>query len=82
MRAEYDRQLRELEEELFDMGSMCQQAVAFSGAVLIGDDETLREQVCSLEMEIDKKDRLKTSVPGCCFARPRWPGTSDSSQQP
>lgn len=57
MRAEYDRQLRELEEELFDMGSMCQQAVAFSGAVLIGDDETLREQVCSLEMEIDKKDR-------------------------
>ena len=39
------------------MGSMCQQAVAFSGAVLIGDDETLREQVCSLEMEIDKKDR-------------------------
>ena len=36
---------------------MCQQAVAFSGAVLIGDDETLREQVCSLEMEIDKKDR-------------------------
>ena len=54
MRAEYDR---ELEEELFDMGSMCQQAVAFSGAVLIGDDETLREQVCSLEMEIDKKDR-------------------------
>ena len=28
MRAEYDRQLRELEEELFDMGSMCQQAVA------------------------------------------------------
>ena len=57
MRAEYDRQLRELEEELFDMGSMCQQAVAFSGSVLIGDDETLREQVCSLEMEIDKKDR-------------------------
>lgn len=57
MRAEYDRQLRELEEELFDMGSMCQQAVAFSGAVLIGDDETLREQVCSLELEIDKKDR-------------------------
>lgn len=57
MRAEYDRRLRELEEELFDMGSMCQQAVAFSGAVLIGDDETLREQVCSLEMEIDKKDR-------------------------
>lgn len=57
MRAEYDRQLRELEEELFDMGSMCQQAVAFSGAVLIGGDETLREQVCSLEMEIDKKDR-------------------------
>lgn len=57
MRAEYDRQLRELEEELFDMGSMCQQAVAFSGAVLIEDDETLREQVCSLEMEIDKKDR-------------------------
>ena len=57
MRAEYDRQLRELEEELFDMGSMCQQAVAFSGAVLIGDDETLREQVCSLEMEIGKKDR-------------------------
>ena len=57
MRAEYDRQLRELEEELFDMGSMCQQAVAFSGAVLIGDDETLREQVCSLEREIDKKDR-------------------------
>ena len=57
MRAEYNRQLRELEEELFDMGSMCQQAVAFSGAVLIGDDETLREQVCSLEMEIDKKDR-------------------------
>ena len=57
MRAVYDRQLRELEEELFDMGSMCQQAVAFSGAVLIGDDETLREQVCSLEMEIDKKDR-------------------------
>ena len=57
MRAEYDRQLRELEEELFDMGSMCQQAVAFSGAVLSGDDETLREQVCSLEMEIDKKDR-------------------------
>ena len=57
MRAEYDRQLRELEEALFDMGSMCQQAVAFSGAVLIGDDETLREQVCSLEMEIDKKDR-------------------------
>jgi len=57
MRVEYDRQLRELEEELFDMGSMCQQAVAFSGAVLIGDDETLREQVCSLEMEIDKKDR-------------------------
>ena len=57
MRAEYDRQLRELEEELFDMGSMCQQAVAFSGAVLIGDDETLREQVCSLEMENDKKDR-------------------------
>lgn len=57
MRAEYDRQFRELEEELFDMGSMCQQAVAFSGAVLIGDDETLREQVCSLEMEIDKKDR-------------------------
>ena len=45
MRAEYDRQLRELEEELFDMGSMCQQAVAFSGAVLIGDDEALREQV-------------------------------------
>ena len=57
MRAEYDRQLRELEEELFDMGSMCQQEVALSGAVLIGDDETLREQVCSLEMEIDKKDR-------------------------
>ena len=57
MRAEYNRQLRELEEELFDMGSMCQQAVAFSGAVLIGDDETLREQVCSLEMEIDRKDR-------------------------
>ena len=57
MRAEYDSQLRELEDELVDMGSMCQQAVAFSGAVLIGDDETLREQVCSLEMEIDKKDR-------------------------
>ena len=58
MRAEYDRQLKALEEELFEMGSMCQQAVAFSGAVLIGNDETLKEQVCMLETEIDKKDRL------------------------
>ena len=76
MRAEYDRQLRELEEELFDMGSMCQQAVAFSGAVLIGDDETLREQVCSLEMEIDKKDRQIENICTGLLLR-QTPGAGD-----
>ena len=83
MRAEYDRQLRELEEELFDMGSMCQQAVAFSGANAIGGDETLREQVCSLEMEIDKKDRQIENICTRAAASPDpVAGTSDSSQQP
>lgn len=77
MRAEYDRQLRELEEELFDMGSMCQQAVAFSGAVLIGDDETLREQVCSLEMEIDKKDRQIENICTGAAASARAPVAGD-----
>ena len=57
MRAEFDRQLRILEEALLDMGSMCQQAISFSGAVLIGDDPQLRRQVADLEHEISKKDR-------------------------
>ena len=57
MRAELDRELRHLEDALLDMGSMCQQAVSFSGAVLMKNDSELREQVAELEIEIDKKDR-------------------------
>ena len=57
MRAEYGRQLQQLEDALLDMGAMCQQALSFSGAVLMKDDKELREQVALLETEIDKKDR-------------------------
>ena len=57
MRAEFGRQLRELEEALLDMGSLCQQAISYAGTVLMKNDEKLRGQVLSLETEIDKQDR-------------------------
>ena len=57
MRAELDRQLKHLEDALLDMGSMCQQAISFSGAVLMNNDPQLRGQVAELEIEIEKKDR-------------------------
>lgn len=78
----HDR-LRELEEETVRHGKYVPAGSCLLRSCADWDDETLREQVCSLEMEIGQKDRqIENICTGLLSARPPQVGTSDSSQQP
>lgn len=57
MRSKFDQQLATLNQELIQMGAMCQQAIALAARALTTGQIDLIEQVDALEAEIDQMER-------------------------
>ncbi len=53
MRSRFDSELRELNEALAKMGSLCEESIALSVSALISEKKELAEDVKGLEREID-----------------------------
>ncbi len=57
MRKRFDEQLGELNINLIEMGSLCEEAIAVAVKELFDDDDKLRVKVKHLERRIDEKER-------------------------
>ncbi len=57
MRNYFDRQLVQLNQELTEMGSLCEDAIAYAVNALLENNMELAEEARSAEKEIDKKER-------------------------
>lgn len=57
MRVHFNQQLELLNEELIKMGALCEQAISTAARALLDADEALRQQVASIEHEINQKER-------------------------
>ena len=57
MRIHFDEQLELLNAELIKMGSLCEQAISTATRALLESDPDLRQEVLSIEHEINQKER-------------------------
>ncbi|MBQ9773048.1 MAG: phosphate signaling complex protein PhoU [Clostridia bacterium] len=57
MRSTFDRQLKELTEELVTMGTLCESAISMSIKALLDRDDALRERVFAVSAEVSQKER-------------------------
>ena len=64
MREHYHRQLEQLHEELIQMGSLCQEAIASAATALQECSPEMAERVRRIEEDIDRKER---DVEGRCL---------------
>lgn len=63
-RKEYDLQLKELHEQMIEMGNLCQQVIALATKTLSVQEDGLYEQVFGLDAKID---RAQTDVETFCL---------------
>lgn len=57
MRRRFESQLEQLNEEMIDMGSLCEEAIQCIAETIYSGDMTNLERVCRLEKDIDKQER-------------------------
>ncbi|MBP1580867.1 MAG: phosphate signaling complex protein PhoU [Oscillospiraceae bacterium] len=58
MRNKFDEQLLLLNDELNEMGALCESAIAASAKALLSGDKALAEQAISLDNEIDQQEKV------------------------
>lgn len=64
MRNKYNEQLRQLNEELIQMGDLCNAAITYAVSSLKNGDLESKERVVEIENEINQKERL---IEQCCM---------------
>ena len=64
MRSNFDEQLATLNEELTQMGCLCEQAIALASKALLDKDDKLAREVIAADREVDQKER---DVEGLCM---------------
>ena len=57
MRSRFDEQLALLNEQLIEMGALCEEVIEMSSQALTEGDKELAKQVAPLDSEIDQKER-------------------------
>jgi phosphate transport system protein len=57
MRVIYNEQLKQLHDELVDMGRLCESAIDSAMKSLFGSDKSMAQRTQELEKEIDEKER-------------------------
>ena len=62
MRSRFDEQLALLNNELIEMGALCEQVISMASRALIDGDTKLAKQIAPLDAEIDQKERSIESM--------------------
>lgn len=62
MRSRFDGQLARLNQELIEMGALCEEAIALASKALTEGDQQLAGRVAPLDAEIDQKERSIESL--------------------
>ena len=62
MRSRFDEQLALLNNELIEMGALCEQVISMASRALIDGDTKLAKQIAPLDAEIDQKERTIESM--------------------
>ncbi len=57
MRSKFDRQLSQLNQEMIEMGALCEQVIAMAAKALSEGNPALVSDIPPLDMEIDQKER-------------------------
>ena len=57
MRSRFDEQLAQLNRELIEMGSLCEEVIALAAKALTNGNRALAAKVAPLASEIDEKER-------------------------
>ena len=57
MRYKFEEELEKLNEEMIEMGSLCENAIAMSARALLNGDAPLAEDVMDLQTRIDQEER-------------------------
>ena len=58
MRNKFDEQMSLLNDELNEMGALCESAIANSAKALLTGDKSLADQAISIDSEIDQQERV------------------------
>ena len=64
MRKSFDEQLAELNNELIEMGALCEEAIAAAAKTLADDSDKLVQSVINMEDEIDRREHI---IENMCF---------------
>ena len=64
MRNKFDEQLATLNEELTQMGCLCEQAIALASKALLDHDNDLAREVIATDRDVDQKER---DIEGLCL---------------
>ena len=64
MRNKFDEQLATLNEELTQMGCLCEQAIALASKALLDHDNDLAREVIATDLDVDQKER---DIEGLCL---------------
>ncbi len=62
MRSQFDKQLEQLNQELTEMGALCETIIAITSQSLTSGDKSLALRVPALDSEIDRKERAIESL--------------------
>ncbi|MBQ8599677.1 MAG: phosphate signaling complex protein PhoU [Oscillospiraceae bacterium] len=62
MRNKFDEQLELLNNELNEMGALCESAIASAAKALLSGDKTLAKQAISIDKEIDQQEKAIESL--------------------
>ena len=57
MRSKFDEQLARLNNDMIEMGALCEEAIALAAQAITEGDESLRREVVRISSEIDHKER-------------------------
>ena len=57
MRNRFDRQLLKLNQEMIDMGSLCEEMITAAAKIVATRDKELMEDIFTMEEEINQKER-------------------------
>ena len=57
MRNRFDRQLLKLNQEMIDMGSLCEEMITAAAKIVATRDKELMDDIVTMEEEINQKER-------------------------
>lgn len=57
MRNRFDRQLLRLNQEMIDMGSLCEEMITAAAKIVATRDKELMDDIVTMEEEINQKER-------------------------